>query len=341
MQVKSEQLITTLRRQLPPLVWLSGDETLLVQEAGDAVRKLAGTEGFSEREVFEAGAGFDWNRLLGAGNALSLFAERKLIELRLPGNKVDEATRTALGQYLDHPNPDNLLLLTSGRLDKASQSTKWFKALESKGVFCQLWPISEQQLPAWIGQRLAERGITAEREALQLLAARVEGNLLAAAQEVDKLHMLLNIDQLTAEQVQESVADNARFSVYALVDSCLGGNGTRALKILSHLRGEGEQPLAVLNLLCREIRTLAAMQADLEQGQPLAAVLQAHRVWSNRTALVSRALKAHRQSSLLALLERARRIDQSVKGVLTLDEWDELGDLVLRFSDPRLLVGVI
>ncbi|HWK52949.1 MAG TPA: DNA polymerase III subunit delta [Hyphomicrobiales bacterium] len=341
MQIKSEQLITTLRRQLPPLVWLSGDEPLLLQEACDAVRKLATEQGFSEREVLEAGAGFDWNRLLGAGNALSLFAERKLIEVRLPANKVDEAARTALGQYLEHPNPDNLLLLSSGRVDKASQSTKWFKALESAGVFCLLWPISEQQLPAWIGQRLAERGIDAEREALQLLAARVEGNLLAAAQEVEKLHMLLNTTRLDAEQVQQSVADNARFSAYALVDSCLGGNGTRALKILSHLRGEGEQPLAILNLLCREIRALAAMQADLERGQPLPAVLQAHRVWSNRTQLVSRALKAHRQSSLLALLERARRIDQSVKGVLALDEWDELGDLALRFSDPRLLVGVI
>ncbi len=341
MQVKAEQLLSTLRKQLPPLVWISGDEVLLMQEACDAVRAFAKEQGFSERLVMEVGPGFDWNQLLATNQEMSLFAERKLIDLRMGSNKIDEAARTALLTYLEQPNPDNLLLLTSGRIDKQSQSTKWFKQLEAAGLFCQLWPINEQQLPGWIGQRLAAQGIRAEPEALQLLADRVEGNLLAAAQEADKLRLLIEGDRLDATQVQELVADNARFSVFALIDACLAGNGSRALRILSHLRGEGEELLYILTMLCREIRALAAMQADLAQGQPMNAVLQAHRVWGNKQAQVTRALQTHRQSSLLALLERARRIDQSVKGLHKLNEWDELGALVLRFSDPRLLVGMV
>jgi DNA polymerase-3 subunit delta len=341
MQVKPEQLLTALRKQLPPLVWISGDEVLLMQEACDAVRRLAKEQGFSERQVLEAGPGFDWNQLLASNQELSLFAERKLIDLRLGSHKVDEAARAALAQYLAQPNPDNLLLLTTSRIDKQSQGTKWFKQLENAGAFCQLWPVSEQQLPGWIGQRLAAQGIRAEPQALQLLADRVEGNLLAAAQEADKLRLLVDGDKLDAAQVEELVADNARYSVFALIDSCLAGNGERALRILSHLRAEGEELLYILTMLCREIRALAAMQADMAQGQPISAVLQAHRVWGNKQAQVSRALQAHRQSSLLALLERARRIDQSVKGLAKLNEWDEIGALVLRFSDPRLLVGMI
>ena len=341
MQVKPEQLISSLRKQLPPLIWISGDEVLLVQESCDAVRRFAKEQGFTERQVLEVGAGFDWNQLLASNQELSLFAERKLIDLRLGSQKLDEPARTAMLKYLDQPNPDNLLLLTTGRIDKQSQGTKWFKQLEAPAAFCQLWPVTEQQLPGWIGQRLAAQGIKADPEALQLLADRVEGNLLAAAQETDKLRLLIDSDQLSAAQVQELVADNARFSVFTLVDSCLAGNGERALRILNHLRGEGEELLFILAMLCREIRGLAAMQADLGQGQPMSAVLQAHRVWGNKQQQVSRALQSHRQSSLLALLERARRIDQSVKGLTKINEWDELGALILRFSDPRLLVGMI
>jgi DNA polymerase-3 subunit delta len=341
MQVKPEQLIASLRRQMPPLVWLSGDDVLLMQEACDAVRHCAKQQGFSERQVFEAGPHFDWQQLLAANWELSLFAERKLIDLRLGPHKVDDAARTALTNYLERSSPDNLLLLTTGRIDKQSQSAKWFKQLETAGLFCQLWPVSEQQLPAWIGQRLAAQGIHAEPPALQLLADRVEGNLLAAAQEADKLRLLVDGERLDAAQVQELVSDNARYSVFALIDSCLGGNAERALRILAHLRGEGEEVLYILTMLCREIRTLAAMQAEVAQGQSQSAVLEAHRVWGNKQAQVRGALQRHRQSSLLALLERARRIDQSVKGLLKLNEWDELSALVLRFSDPRLLVGMI
>jgi len=341
MQTKPEQLQATLKRSMPAMVWISGDETLLVQEACDMVRQHARAQGFSEREVLDVGPGFDWNRLLASNNSLSLFAEKRLLELRLGNGKLEEDARTALQSCLDNPNPDNLLLLTTGKIEKAAQGTKWFKALEARALFCQIWPVSEAQLPQWITQRLRQHGLTADPAAITLLAERVEGNLLAAAQEVEKLRLLAQGDRLDAETVLGVVADHSRFNVYTLSDACLAGNGARALKILEHLRAEGEQPLAVLGRLCGEIRNLSGMEADLGQGHNLHAVMQARGVWSSKAQITGAALERHNQRTLLRLLERARRVDQSVKGVLDHEPWDELANLVLGLSDPRLLVGVI
>ncbi|MES2604733.1 MAG: DNA polymerase III subunit delta [Pseudomonadota bacterium] len=339
MQIKVEQLSQRLKQQASPLIWISGDETLLVQETCDQVRAFAREQGYTEREVIDAGAGYDWNQLLLSNNSLSLFAERKLLDLR-PA-KFDEPCRTALAAYLENPNPDNLLLLTTGKIEKAAQSSKWFAALEAKALFCQLWPINEQELPRWIEQRLQKHGVTIEREALQLLSDRVEGNLLAAAQEVEKLRLHATDNKITAERVMEVVADNSRFTVFTLTDACLGGNTERALKILEHLQAEGDEPLALLGMLCRELRGLSAMLADIAQGRSVRDVVQANRVWGNRVQLTERALQIHNQRSVLALLERARIVDQTVKGLLNRKAWDELASLVLNFSNPRLLVGMI
>lgn len=341
MQIKAEQLAQRLKQNQLPLVWISGDDPLLVQEACDTVREFARAQGFGERQVLEAGNGFDWTQLLASGNDLSLFAERKLIDLRLHTAKVEEDARSTVLEYLKNPNPDNLLLLTTGKIDKAAQSTKWFKQLEEQALFCAIWPPNEQQLPQWIRQRLQKLGMDADTEALQLLAEKVEGNLLAAAQEVEKLRILSNKDHLDAETVLQVVADSSRFNVFALTDACLSGNSERALKILAHLEAEGEECLGLTFMVCREIRALSAMLTDLEQGHNLNGVLQNHRVWSNRTQMVTGALERHNQRSLLALLDRARRVDQSVKGLLDLRPWDELANLVLGLSNPRLLVGMI
>jgi len=341
MLIKPEQLAARLKQTPPVLAWISGDETLLVQEACDTVRQYARAQGFCEREVLDVTPGFDWNQLLASNNSLSLFSERKLIDLRLGYGKLDEDARSALQACLDNPNPDNLLLLTTGKIEKAAQSTKWFKALEAKALFCQIWPVSETQLPQWIMQRLQQHGLSADAAAVQLLAERVEGNLLAAAQEIEKLRLLAKGDRLDAETVMAVVADNSRFNVYTLSDACLAGNGARAVKILEHLRAEGEQPLTILARLCFEIRNLCSMLADIEQGHNLHAVLQARGVWSSKTQMTSAALERHSQRSLLRLLERARRVDQSVKGLLEYRPWDELASLALGLSNPRLLVGVV
>lgn len=341
MQIKAEQLAASLRKNSLPLIWISGDEPLLVQEACDTVRQFAREQGFAEREVLDAGKGFDWTRLLAAGNDMSLFAEHKLLDLRLADGKLDEEGRSALLRYLENPNPDNLLLLTTDKVEKASQSTKWFKALEARALFCQIWPVQESELPQWIGQRLHKLGMQADDEVLQLLADKVEGNLLAANQEVQKLRILSPGDKLDAATVLETVSDSSRFDVYTLAEACLAGNSARALKILQHLQAEGGEVLALLGALCGQIRSLAAMQEDLANGHHINAVLQNHRVWNKRTQMVRHALQQHNSASLQALLARARRVDQSAKRLLDLRPWDEITDLVLKFSDPRMLAGVI
>lgn len=339
MQIKPEQLAQRLKQQAVPLVWISGDESLLVQEACDLVRKFAREQGFTEREVIDAGAGYDWNQLLMSNNSLSLFADRKLIDLR-PA-RIDENARQTLVAYLDNPNPDNLLLLTTGKIEKAAQSSKWFMAIESKALFCPIWPVGEKELPGWMEQRLRQHGLTIERDALQVLCDRVEGNLLAAAQEVEKLRIVAKDTTITTQLVLESVADNSRFTVFSLTDACLGGNTERALKVLDHLRAEGDEPLALLAMLTRELRSLSAMLADMARGRSARDVVQANRVWGNRVQLTERALQIHNPRTIQMLLERARVVDQTVKGLLDRAVWDELASLVLQFSNPRLLSGLL
>ncbi len=341
MQIKPDQLAARLKQNTLPLVWIAGDEPLLVQESCDTVREFARAQGFTEREVLDVGANFNWNQFLASGASLSLFSDRKLIDLRLTNGKLDEDGREALGAYLANPNPDNLLLLTSGKIDKQAMSTKWFSALESRALFCPIWPVSERDLPQWIRQRLQRHGLTADAEAIEVLVERVEGNLLAASQEVEKLRLLATTTHLDAQTVLEAVVDNSRFTVFALTDACLGGNSGRALNVLNHLQAEGEECLFILNMLCREIRSLAAILADVEHGQNSHAAMQARGVWQNRKDLVSGALDRHSPNSLQKLLDRARIVDQSVKGLLDNRPWDELASLALGLSNPRLLVGVI
>jgi len=340
MQIKPDQLAAKLKQNSLPMIWISGDEPLLVQEACDIVRAHAREQGFTEREVLDAGTNFKWEQLLASGNSLSLFAERKLIDLRLAG-KLDDAARDALGAYLDNPNPDNLLLLTSGKIDKQAQSTKWFGKLESLALFCPIWPVSERDLPQWIRQRLQKHGLSADNEAIEVLVERVEGNLLAANQEVEKLRLLVNATHLDAQTVLEAVVDNSRFTVFALTDACLGGNSGRALNILNHLQAEGEEALFILNMLCREIRALAGIKADVNNGMNPHSAMQTRGVWQNRQSLVSGALERHSTGSLQKLLDRARVVDQSVKGLLDNRPWDEIASLTLGLSNPRLLVGVV
>lgn len=341
MQIKPDQLPARLKQNSLPLIWISGDDPLLIQETCDSVRQFAKAQGCSEREVLDVGPNFDWNQLLASGNSLSLFAERKLIDVRLMGGKLDEAARAALEAYLANPNPDNILLLTTGKVDKQAMSTKWFSSLESRALFCQIWPVPERDLPQWIKQRLQQHGLTATPEAIEVLVERVEGNLLAANQEMEKLRLLATTTHLDVNTVLEAVVDNSRFTVYTMIDACLAANSGRALNILNHLQAEGEECLFVLNMLCREIRNLAGMLADVEQGQNLHAAMQARGVWSNRKELVSGALERHSHGSLQKLLDRARIVDQSMKGLLNNQPWDELASVTLGLSNPRLLVGVI
>jgi len=337
MRLRPEQLAAHAAKSLLPIYLVSGDEPLQLGEAVDALRAAARAQGYSEREVLQVEAGFDWGTLAAAGSNLSLFGERKLIELRLPSGKPGDAGAKALTAYAAEPSPDNLLLISCGKLEKQQQNSKWFKALEEAGAVVQVWPLEPRALPDWIRQRLQARGLQPTAEAAQLLAERVEGNLLAAAQEVEKLVLLYGGGVLDVEQVRMAVADSARYDVFELADAALGGDAARCARIIEGLRGEGEEPILTLWALVREVRALAIIAAGQAAGTALETLLQQQRVWDKRKPLYQAALKRHNLRRWRALLRRAARLDRICKGAEPGNPWDELLQFSLLMAGVRIV----
>ena len=328
-QLRPEQLAGSLKQGLAPVYFIHGDETLLVNECADAIRAAARERGFGERQVFSADSGFDWNSLLAASDSLSLFAEQRLLELRLPTGKPGKEGAKILREYADRPAPDTVLLILSAKLEAAARRGKWVQALEGAGAGIAVWPVDAAQLPAWIERRMGARGMRAERDALRLLAERVEGNLLAAAQEIEKLYLLHGPGSLDYETIAELVTDSARYDIFGLVDCALSGDAVHAQRMLAGLRAEGVEPVLVLWALAREIRTLASMARAVQQGTPLARALAAERVWDKRKPLISGVLQRIRGRQWWTLLQHCARIDRVIKGRAAGSAWDELLQLSL------------
>ncbi len=333
MNVRAEQLEAQLAKGLAPVYLISGDEPLQQGEACDTIRQSTREQGFSERQVMHVEAGFDWNALLAEANALSLFAEQKLIELRIPSGKPGTEGSKALLTYLERPPGDTVLLIISGKLDKNAQKAKWFKAVDKVGVSVQVWPVDGQQMPGWIEQRLRARGLQPEAGAAALLAERVEGNLLAAAQEVEKLVLSCADGVLSVERVEEAVANSARFDVFGLVDTALLGDVPHLMRMFEGLRAAGAEPLGLLWILAREIRSLADMAAQMQAGAPLDRVMA--RVWGKRKTAVRAGLQRHSALRWQQMLRRAGRIDRLAKGAPG-NAWDELLQLCLLMAGVAL-----
>ncbi|WP_116367324.1 DNA polymerase III subunit delta [Parahaliea mediterranea] len=336
MRLYPEKLAAHLQQQCLPVYLVSGDETLLVQECADQVRAAARAAGCSDREVIEVdGKGFDWQVLLNSAADMSLFGDRKLIELRIPSGKPGAEGSKALCEYLQRSSGDDILLLVLGKIDKASQNSKWFKAIDAAGAWLQVWEVKPQDLPRWLGQRLEGAGLSADRDALQLLADRVEGNLLAAVQEVEKLKLLAPERHISADTVTTAVADNARFNLFAMVDAALQGDAANSLRMLHGLRGEGTDATVALWALAREIRSLYELQAQCRQGsqqQVLQQAIKQRKLWPNRLGLVQGALNRHNLDALGELLQLAAAIDGSIKGYAQGRPWNGLERLVARLA---------
>lgn len=329
MQLRPENLASHLAQQVLPLYLVSGEETLLVQECCDQIRARAREAGANERQILDASArDFDWNELLQGTSEMSLFAERKLIELRIPSGKPGAEGSKAFSEYLALSGGDDILLIVAGKIDKQSQNSKWFKALDGAGAIIQVWPVRSHDLPRWMEQRLAAAGLQIEREALQLLCERVEGNLLAAVQEIEKLKLLATDATISVESVTAAVSDNARYNVFGLADTALQGDAVASLRMLQGLRGEGTEPAVVLWALARELRTLYAAQLDCEKGQSVQRVLGAHHVWKSRVPLMQAALKRLDSNTLAELIGQAAAVDGSIKGYADGRPWDRLECLV-------------
>ena len=330
MRIYPEQLAAQLKRQLLPVYLVSGDEPLLQQECCDLIRREARAGGCTVREVIEAGGNhFDWGEILHHATSMSLFAERKLVELRLPGGKPGAEGSKALCEYLELASPDDVLLMVTGKIDKQSTNSKWYKALDKAGATIQVWPVDSSGLPRWLRERVAAAGMDIDDDALQLLSDRVEGNLLAAVQELEKLKLLVSDARITAATVTAAVSDNARYNLFEMADNTLKGDAGASLKMLHGLRGEGSEPVVVLWALAREVRTLQELRQDCDSGQSAQQAMSARRVWPKRMPLVQAALARHDRESLSHLLELAARVDGSIKGFASGNPWDNLEDLVL------------
>ena len=337
MPIGPEQLTRALARGLAPLYLISGEETLLVDECLDAIRARARADGFTERRVLTVETGFDWNDLRTECQSLSLFAERRLIELRLPTGKPGDAGAGLLAGFAESPSPDLLLVVISAKLDKGSRDSRWVQAIESAGVHVQARPLDAQRLPAWISQRLATHGLQPEPGVVELMAWHLEGNLLAVAQEVDKLGMLIGRGPVTRAEVEASLADNARFNVYQLVDAALAGDAVVVRRMLASLRADGTEPILMHWALARELRSLAPLAQERARGKPEAAVLA--RVWQIRRPLVARALKRLTSAALYGLLRQAATLDRIIKGQAAGDRWLELERLLLAVGGPKRCAG--
>jgi len=332
MRLNASDLEAHLKRQLLPLYLLTGDEPLQLGEAADRLRRHARDQGYASREVFEVDNRFDWGDFLTAANSLSLFAERRVLDLRIPAGTPGQEGSKALVAYAERPAEDTLLLITLPKLDKPQQGSKWLKALETVGAMVQVWPVEPAQLPAWIDRRMRAKGLQPTREAVLLLADRVEGNLLAAAQEIDKLVLLHSGDPLDATALEQAVADSARYDVFKLVDAALEGKTARVLRILGGLKGEGAAEPIVLWALVREIRTLAAIAGDLERGVPLQRALNRPGLWEKRKPLLgqgARRLSLRRWQRLLQLCARA---DRAIKGRENADPWLLFQDIATQMA---------
>lgn len=332
MKVRPEQLAQHLQRHLAPLYLIGGDEPLQAQEAADAVRVRARELGHSEREVMHVERGFDWNTLAAESCALSLFGDKRLLELRLPSAKPGDAGSRALVEYCQNPAPDTVLMILTGKWESASTRSKWFKAIDSAGVIIQVWPLEPAALPRWIEARMKQRGLTPTRDAVTLLADKVEGNLLACAQEIEKLLLLHGPGRVDAEVLSESVADSARYNVFGLADSALAGRSDRVARMLDGLQGEGIEPVLVLWALAREVRQLAQMSQAVSAGEAMEAVLNRYRVWERRKALYRTALKRHDAARWVSLLRRCAQVDRVIKGQAAGHPWSELVQLAMSLA---------
>jgi DNA polymerase III subunit delta len=319
--------------ELKPVYLLAGEEHLLLLEAADALRARARELGFSERDVLDADANFDWNALAMAGASMSLFASRRLIDLRLPTGKPGKEGAAALIEYCTRPAADTVVLITCTQWSKAHE-TAWVAAAEKAGLFVPIWPLKQDELPEWIGQRMASRGLKPDRAAIDVLVERIEGNLLAAAQEIDKLALLHGSAPLDAQTLEDLVADSARFDVFKLVDAMLGGDAARALRILAGLRAEGDQVPALMGWILNQLQILARLSAA---GSNMAAAFRAERIWPAREGLYRRTLARADRTQWEACLVQAARIDRISKGRGFGDAWIELERLVATVAMPRML----
>ncbi len=329
MKLRPEQLPEALERGLAPVYFIAGDEPFQVREAQDAVRTAARAQGYTEREVLDVVPGFDWDRLAEVGANLSLFGDRRVVELRMPGGKPGQEGGKALAAYAERPADDTVLLITSGKLEARSRKSAWMKALEQAGVVIEVWPVEPAELPRWLAARMQAAGLQPSQDAVRLLAERNEGNLMAAVQEVEKLRLLVGDGPVDLETVRGAVADSARYDVFDLVSAALQGDARRVVRVLRGLQEEGVEPVLVLWALSRDLRVVCQLRDAGGRGDD---VLRRQGVFGPRRAPIQQAARRGSGARWQSLLARSARVDRAIKGAAPGRPWDELLQLSLAIA---------
>ena len=336
MQLRPEALEGHLSKGLAPLYVITSDEHLLALEAADKIRRAARAAGHTERDVLTVERTFKWGELLAANQALSLFGDKKLIELRIPSGKPGKDGSAALQAYAKDLSPDNLTLITLPKLDWQTAKASWVATLQQAAVYIEIPNVERAQLPGWIGMRLSSQGQSADRQSLDFIADRVEGNLLAAHQEIQKLGLLYEPGKLSFEQVHDAVLNVARYDVFKLSEAMLSGDAARLARMLDGLKGEGEALPLVLWAVSEEIRTLLKLKSGMAQGRPLGALMKEYRIWGPRERMMEPALRRVSLPTLEAALQDAAQVDKMVKGLRAKqfagDAWDAMLQLALKVA---------
>lgn len=333
MRIGTEQLTQHLARELKPLYTLFGNEPLLVLEAGDRIRAKARAEGYGEREILTADSGFKWGQLALAGSSQSLFSTRKLLELRVPTGKPGSEGSDALQAYCRAPPPDTVTLVQLPELDWRAQKSGWFEALDRAGVVVEAKIVPRKALPQWIAGRLKAQDQDADAETLDFIADRVEGNLMAAHQEVQKLALLFPAGKIAFEQARDAVLDVARYDVFNLGEALLEGDPLHLARMLDGLKGEGAAPPLVLWAMGEEIRAIGKIITGSAAGKPLSMLWREAKIWgAPHQSLMQRNISRFSLTQVTEALRHAAAIDRMVKGLLKGDVWDEVLQLGLRFA---------
>ena len=333
MRLRPDQLETHLQRSnLAPIYFVSGDEPLQKLECVDQIRMTARTQGYDERIVFNVDKSFDWESINQATGNLSLFSSRRIIELRMGSPKPGKEGGRVLLECAEQVNEDNLLVISSDKMDKTTQNNKWLKAVEKAGVLIQVWPINPAQLPGWIQSRLQSHQKRISLDAARLIAQRVEGNLLAAKQEIDKLILLVDKESIDIEDVMSAVADSSRYDVFDMIESAYLGNHDRTLLMLYGLKNEGVEPLTLFGALMWEFRRTCSMPWQLESGISLDNIFNSYRIWDQKKRPLTAILKRHKSKTLHQLLRYCAVIDKTLKSARKDNAWDQFNTLLLAIA---------
>ena len=335
MKLKTEYLAKHLSERLLPVYLVSGDETLLIQETCDQIRSAAKDKGFTDRELMHGEPG-DVDTLLFASETMSLFAEQKAYEFRLLNAPTADFSKAFLS-WCENPPEDQFLLISCAKLDKKAKNKAWYKKLEQLGVHIEIWPIDAKELPSWLAMRAKMKGLKLDSEAIQVFADRIEGNLLAAQQEVERLSLLYaDSGSITADMMREYVGDNSRFNSFELLEASFTGDAKRLTRILTGLKLEGEAVARINGLLTYELRNLTKMAWDCSQGEQTSRVLQKYHVWGPKKVGYGKSLKRYPVRVWHRLLARCLELDKIIKGQQIGEPWEAMETLLLQIAGHSL-----